>query len=382
MRILLIVDEFGISAPGLVAQKVAIGLSRVPNVELDIITTDAPKALDSGINRVIIRRKKRNARLDKLSFYLLGCDFFSSLWAKRTVRVIKSQYDCVLSVVSMFHYSSLLLGELLEKKGLSHSVFLAYFVDAVPAPRQYLQDSLLRFRLGRFIRSHSGFLSAIFSTCEEMAAYQKAFLEDSIIVEELFNPTVFSSLYTYSFDSASDPVFLYTGGIYKPRNPIYLLKAFKRILLEYPSAKLIFVGTTINLEQMGIFPTQGSIQVLPYQSDLSSLYSRSWALIDIGSDVEEDIYLSSKITGYISINRPIICETSKQSPAMRVFARLESVYLCVHSSNELYTAMKSVIVRKNDYDYKERDSIIEKMSDNHAANVILRAYNRFNTRIV
>lgn len=44
-----------------------------------------------------------------------------------------------------------------------------------------------------------------------------------------------------------------------------------------------------------------------------------WFTIDIYADIENDVFLSSKMSSYLLCDRPIICETGVNSPSRHVF---------------------------------------------------------------
>ena len=104
---------------------------------------------------------------------------------------------------------------------------------------------------------------------------------------------------------------------------------------------------------------RSAIEIHPFTRDLDPFYKNATALIDIDADLENDVFLSSKIVNYLNINRIIISETGLNSPSRHLFKEISSIIHCDHNSDELYEAMiKSNLIRSN-ISYEDRLAAIE-----------------------
>lgn len=376
MKILIITEEFGKSANGLVAENIAKGL--VKDAEVDVITDQYSPLGDVDCN-VFVRRKYNKSRIQFLSVKYLGLDILSHWWPLSMPPQICRKYDLILSIVSMGHYASMRIGR--DFKTKYGGRFFAYFVDAVPAPVPFRNDLLYIDKVGTYIRKYCDNVEVIFSATQEMSDYQKSIIENpEILFSELYNPSKTNELVSFR-EKSNDIVFTYTGNIYPPRNPKYILEAFSKLLETYPNAKLQIIGNrmkyyfdsfTEKLPQ----DVQKQILKLPFQPNLQDIFQNSTALIDLGCEVENDVYMSNKINGYFSYCRPIICETSAKSPAARIFKDMKSVLLCNHNADDIYKAMIQVVTSMEDVDYTERYRILNDMSISGVSRKIISFYEK------
>ena len=106
--------------------------------------------------------------------------------------------------------------------------------------------------------------------------------------------------------------------------------------------------------------TRKQIEIHPFSQDLDVYYKEATALIDIDAIIENDVFLSSKITNYIMVNRIIISETGMNSPSLQLIKNIKSVIQCDHNANELFKAMLYAIDSQNSMQYDDRKIIAEK----------------------
>lgn len=376
MKVLFISEYFGTTAPGIVAEKIALGLSE--HAEVDIITSDYCPRFSGKCQLLKSVPMFRSYRLEQLSWRLLKTNIFAKLWVLIVGKQRSSNYDLIFSVVSMGHFCALEVGERVKRK--VQCPYFSYFVDAIPAPEEYVtgQNHSLSAQMFDYAVAHSSNVNVIFSTCKEMSDYQKnrfeGHLSHKVVFDELLNPSDFSELH-FLENKVIPGRFVYAGGLYGLRTPKYMLSAFERIVMEYPFAKLVFVGTKLDDDtyQKLSASLKEHIEILPYTDKLETIYASAECLIDVATDVKKDVYMSSKLTSYCAYNRPIICESSTNSPARRVFADLNTVFHCEHKSEEIYKAMKTVI-ETDQFDYSERKEILQSMTIESSTKSILYYY--------
>ena len=73
--------------------------------------------------------------------------------------------------------------------------------------------------------------------------------------------------------------------------------------------------------------------------------------------MENDIFLSSKMSSYLMINRIIITETGLNSPSRHLFKGISSIIQCEHNADQLYNAMRSAIEMKETITFDDRKAI-------------------------
>lgn len=376
MKILIITEEFGKSANGLVAENIAKGLAEYADVDIYTVEYNPIEVVKGN---VYIRNAVNNLRIQTNSIKYLGFDLLSHCLPIAIPKQLKRKYDLIFSVVATGHYSTLRLGRKLKKK--FGGKFFAYFVDAIPAPEPFIKDKLYVKKLSKYINGYCDNIDVIFSATEEMSEYQSSIIySKNIIFAELYNPSKTNNLVEFTTKS-KEIIFTYTGNIYTPRTPKYLLEAFSKFLSLYPNAILNIIGNRIKfyfdsfLKQLPE-DVQKQVHSLPFQSNLNKIFENSTALIDLGCEVENDVYMSNKINGYFSYCRPIICETSAKSPAARIFKDMKSVLLCDHNADDIYKAMIQVVTSMEDIDYSERYCILNDMSISGVSRKIISFYEK------
>lgn len=371
MKILVISKNVGRITPGIVTEKLIKGLSEIH--ELDILTIDYdPSTNLNKINKVIKYKYREMARpLSKLFISIFSVDPLDVFYAKKVIAQCDNKYDMILSFISSNHYPSLMMGNKLAKKiGVKH---FAHFLDAIPAPGGWLKNDPFYKGLQRFISKNLSQIDGLFSTNQKMLDYQLTTFKPkkNIITEVIHNPGS-GKLEYYGYHKNEKNIFLYTGGLYGPRKPQYVLGAFKKILKEYPDSTLEFVGSKLPIDCLSIFSSdeRGKIMIHPFTKDLTEYYQRATALIDIDSDLPGDVFLSSKIINYLTINRIIISETGDNSPSRELFKEIPSILQCGHNIDELADAMKKAIEQKGKIDFGDRTNVISLFNLDSVINIL------------
>ena len=66
-------------------------------------------------------------------------------------------------------------------------------------------------------------------------------------------------------------------------------------------------------------------------------------LVDIGADIPDDVFLSSKIISYLPIDRPILALTGANSPARGIMKGCHSIVHCSNQEEDVFQAMQDCI---------------------------------------
>ncbi len=364
MNILIITPNIGRTAPGIVFERLAYGLSI--NNNIDIIVSDYDPSLNlNNIKNILVSRKINiNYHIRKLIISLFGFDITGLLESLFILENFKKQkykkYDIVLSFLSFNCYVGLIAGKKIAK--ILQCKHVVYSVDAIPVPQGWPISKRYKKGILKLIKKQLYNIDGFYSANEQMLSYQLSLFKTrkNIYTGVIFNPSL--NILTELGEVNNDHnIFLYTGVIYGARKSSYIFKAFKKLLQHYPDSQLVFVGTKVLANDLNIFSDQEREKILfhPYSSELISFYSEATALLDIDADIPNDVFLSSKIVNYITINRIIISETGKNSPSRHIFKNIPSIIQCDHKVDEIFSAMKFAIEEKNNIDYSDRKEVLD-----------------------
>jgi glycosyltransferase involved in cell wall biosynthesis len=373
MKILILTMNVGRTAPGKVFERLILGLSKYHEVE--VVTGDFDPDIswvDSTVRFYQISNIKIHPRIEKLFISYLSFNPFDFYWTHQVVNHIKTResnnYDIVFSFVSFGHYAGLVAGLKLSK--ICKCKHIAYIVDAIPAPIEWLNSNFYYNGLKKMMCRYMSQLDAVFSSNKQMLDYQTAMLDNnSITTGVIYNPGM--ELFTeYPVTNCDDNVFVFTGGIYGPRKPDFVINAFVKLLAIHPNSKLIFVGTPQSEKALSLpiaridYRDRSKIEIHPFTKDLTQYYTMATALIDIDSYLDNDIFVSSKMTNYINVNRIIISETGVNSPSRQIFKGIDSILQCGHDSDEIFQAMLKVVQLQNKISYGDRLKVQKSFSLN------------------
>lgn len=394
MNILILTMNIGGNAPGIVNKRLISELSHYHKI--DVVTSSDTANVDfSKVNSVcvipyislpeklvvflsnlkIVYKQYYVDIRPKIMKFLVGVlgfnpiDYWWLFKIKRRIKETNGRYDLVFSLCSAHHYASIVAGRKLSS--ILGAKWAVYSVDAIPSPFEWESNVFYRRGCKRMVRRYLSETDAFFSANTQMLNYQVSILSPrkDCLLGVIYNPSPNTPI---NLPVAKSLIFLYTGNIYGVRKVKYLLMAFKRLLSKYPEAKLYFVGSIISDSEF-LFLTEKereSIMIFPRTDNLNSYYEEACCLIDIDADIENDIFLSSKVINYIQVNRPIICETGLNSPSRYLFKGIPSIIQCGHCSDELYMAMKNIIEnpvidftdRKHVIDLFKVDNVVQKIN--------------------
>lgn len=365
LKILIFAENVGGTAPGIVFGRLIKGLSYENEVTVLAANVELEKELPEVKEIILSPKSDIHPRIFTLLITIFGSSPYDWYWAVKSNFKLKKQvnneFDIVFSFLSYGHFAGLVAGHNFSiKHNIKHAV---YSVDAIPPPVGWLKYDHyyrnLRKSIGRYLKS----VSFLFSLNQQMLNYQ---LKTFIPAKKLISGVIYTpGLNTRKiFLNTGKPVtnnFVYTGGIYGLRKADYLISAFRILLETYPNSKLQFIGTQFLPEVLDSINDllNKQIEIFPYTRDLDPYYKEATALIDIDADIENDVFLSSKMPNYLMINRIIISETGLNSPSRQLFKGINSIYQCEHKPDQLCVAMKKAIEMNNAVSFNDRDSVVK-----------------------
>ena len=367
MRILIVSHHIGGNASGIVAERFAAEMAKYN--EVDLCTYDYRPC--SNIEYRNLKQLKYPLchqglyrRYKKLGMILFHTDIIDELKKKKTV-LSGRQYDIVLGIC----YGNSFFGVI---AGLFASTYYkckmaCYLLDPIPAPIGWSKDNIYRRRLQSFITKKLSRADYIASSNPQMLAYQMRLFDFPVALgsETIYTPCNYDRVRNIPYKPNGNIFsFVYTGNIYGLRSARHIVKAFGLLASEYDNVELIFIGNA-DLDDCDMepfdFSFQTRIRIIPYASDLMAYYEIAGAFIDIDAELPGDVFLSSKIVNYLTINRPIICETGQGSPSRLLFGNIPSIIQCDHNPEEIYHAMKEVFHAEQRYDFQDRMAVIRKL---------------------
>lgn len=292
-----------------------------------------------------------------------GITPISNRWSKQAATMVADDYDVVIAFTASSQLTPVIAGRIIAQK--LGSKFAIYSVDAIPAPGGWMKPKEY-FRKLKVVSRNFCAADYIASSNKHMLNFQlttfqhKPNLQTGIILTP--SPNI-----QYTLPISNETLFLYTGNLYGLRNPVHFLKAFKRLLKEYPDAQFLLVGMKKKLrgEDRRILTSEERkhIHIADHTNDLEPLFKRAKVLVDIDADREEDPFLSSKIVTYLKVNRMIICETGNNTPSRELFRGYKTIIQCDHNEDSLYQGMvRALKMAQSEQDYTERQPLIEQFS--------------------
>ena len=110
---------------------------------------------------------------------------------------------------------------------------------------------------------------------------------------------------------------------------------------------MIFINLQIYLNRFDIFANYiikrgNDICVYTEISPIDDFQDAD-VLVDIGADIPDDVFLSSKIISYLPIDRPILALTGANSPARGIMKGCHSIVHCSNQEEDVFQAMQDCI---------------------------------------
>lgn len=371
MKVLIFADNLGNNAPGFVFHNLVRGLSQ--KIEFDVVTATPGMGVDIKGQQFFVKPIRRwPSKIIKSIFILFGVHITQYLWAKRSQKYIREKdYDVVISLMSYSFYASLMAANMYCS--VHNAKHICYCVDAVPAPSPWEKDGIFKKAIKRFVQSNFKRVNLLAMTNKEMLAYELSIIAskhiDGMVVP---NPPLYSHLISLE-DEVDMPSFVYAGKIYGLREPDALVSGFDLFLEKYPTSKLYIVGSNMNkddFQKMGCANIDNYVFV-DYTRDLIPIFNKCVGLIDINANIDNDVFLSSKILSYLPYNRLIISESGANSPVRSMFASSSTILHIKHNPNEYFNAFEYCYKNYTSIDFSEREEYLARFNMDAVADLLI-----------
>lgn len=374
MKVVVIADNLGNNAPGVVFRNILSGISG--KIEIDIVTSTMDYQIPfnhRGLVKYVPQKRIPSWRIRTWLFDIFGFYHTQRNWARGIQDILDSgAYDVVISLMSHTFYASLMAADLyVAKRDVKH---ICYCVDAVPPPPPWEKRGMYSYAMKRCIKRYMQRVDVLCMTNQEMLAHELGIIGNPKIKSVVLpNPPKETSFQVLPFDDIT-PSFAYAGKMYGPRNPDALLNGFRLFMKKYPLAKFFFVGSG----KLDIYIKKhysdllGNIEFISYSADLSHIFSKCVALIDVNANIDNDIFLSSKVIGYLPYNRLIISESGNGSPVRSLFKNSKTVIHVHHNPEDYLDAMEFCLNNTMTINYSEREEYLKHMDVNAVTETLVK----------
>ena len=339
-RFLVIAPELDGNAPAFVLRNVMLALAR--HADLDIFTSrwgDLP--LPEGV-RTFYTGHMRGYKWERVDRYWrwFHCNPEDLNWYFRVRHRVRRQihgihYDAVLTLSSATTMPTIMVGGYFARQ--LKCKWLIYSVDGIPSPVEWMEG---------FFRSHDRIARYVDRICRGAQVF---YLSNYWMAE--YEKKVCPSftgkwdwLYTcprkwedYPKVGHEGLVLLYTGALYGKRSVSGLKDALASLAAKGKNIKMIFVGDVAEsfAQELQPLTEKGIVEIHPFQDNIDDYYTRADILLDIGADLDYDIFLSSKIISYLPVSRPILGISGVPSPARDVMKECPGMVHCRNIGEEI-----------------------------------------------
>lgn len=252
------------------------------------------------------------------------------------------------------------IGQKLKK--YSNIPFIIHSMDPLPTQAHWGGNLVLGNAIAKLVRKIYREALGFSATNEKMLEYQRKIVGLPMEGITVFNPI--ESSFRNDLSILVEPSFLFLGAIYGARNPSGIIDAFLQLQADIPIAKLTFVGQFRDIDRFDIANNPG-VSVKGFVKDVDPEIKASGILLDIDANHRDDVFLSSKFTGYLKYPRIILCITTGNSASSALVKRfnLNSVVVTNHESENVLKAMETAFSLARQYSSeaieKDRRGILE-----------------------
>ena len=343
-KYLVIVLDLDNNAAGIVFWRLLKAMSEYVDCEL-VSPSEVPNHVSGIVVNKYYKYRGLPCRIEQQLYKWQGFYIADKIWAITTYHKLKNIiqkqfYDGILSFVYGGNYAALELGSKLSS--LLNIPWIIYSVDAIPIPVEWTADLKLRNRLYHYLNEKILKADAFFSSNPSMMRYEK----NTFCAFKGFWGVVLTTckeeiLHNKQSKLHSIITFLYAGYLYGPRKAESLIKGFEKFYNSNPKSKMVFVGDPNKSHFIGFehLIEKGVIEIHPFTKEIESFYQSADVLIDINADIENDVFLSSKVINYLSYDKPIIAISQDGSPVREIMSGYRTIIHSHHNVDEIYEAL-------------------------------------------
>lgn len=376
MRILLVVFDINNSATGLVINNVLKSLI-LQNPDIAIICNKVTsKELPANICYEINGGHLDYDRFDKLLLVATRKNFKGLSWIYKGVQIAKKVVDSfnpelVLVISSAYGFHVFELGYQISRK--FNLPLAIHAVDPLPSTAGWGENQQLRKSIISIIRPYYKHAAIVSATNESMLNYQKNVIGEKYIKNSFVLPNPYIPLKNELTVPIEQKSFVYLGSVYGKRNIQQLIDAFTVFCDRHQDARLYFVGPIDPGKATVPEHVADKIVLINWTDEPETFISKCAILIDIDAGIENDVFISSKLTNYLVADRVILSISPLNSPARKLMQHLHNTVVVTADSKPLIlNALEEALNKsQNLVDFSERNEIRNYLSPGTVAKNLL-----------
>lgn len=359
-KYLILVMDLADTAAGIVFKRILASMRKY--IDFDVICPKMDDAARDSFSLIPCPFYRRIPyRIEHFIYSISGYRITEILWAdrvyKKVIKVVNSEcYDAIVSFVCASNFGSLVLGYKLSQA--SGFPWVVYSVDALPTPVAWSGSGKLHDKVLKVLKNYLPKAKALFFANPIMLQYEKELFttfDGSFGV--VLTPGSEECAIAMDYEPHNNIIFLYTGYLYGPRKVSELLKGYEKYHKKHPEDRLLFVGNNGDSFFKGYehMLASGAIERYGFTNRIAPFYNKADVLIDLNANMENDVFLSSKVCNYLSYDKPIITISQNGSPVRAMMSGIESIVHAHHDADEISVAMEraATLVGKPIGDRKE-----------------------------
>ena len=284
----------------------------------------------------------------------------------KTKSIIKKfNPDVTMVITHSEGLNLILLGDLLRKT--SGSKFYVHSTDPIPAPSYWYNNMRLHKGLVKSTKTILKNVDYLSLSNQFMLNYELKLLgefkKNTLQSFVVHNPSELISLNNFDTKSDSKVRFLYFGNIYHKRQPDLLIKVFLKLVDKYPNFILQFAGIRHPKLDKYDIPSHlvNNIELLQYTDNPSEYLTKADVLVDFDAPFKDDVYISSKVINYLTVEKPIFSLTPENSPTSKLLESCkQTIVVSNYEEDMVYDGLiKAHLLSNQNLNYDERNNIIE-----------------------
>jgi len=329
MKILIIVYSIGKSPAGKVFETYINELADYcSNIDIICAENFAIFNHDIHIHRIDDSVIVPN-RLAKLVTIILGKAIKNLSWEIKARKaggniINKLKPGIILTFASGGSEAAINAGYKLSRRfKIKHAIHMC---DPIPVPRGWETYEIYRKSLIKPIKNALRECTFLSMNTEEMIRLQQASVKFDLLNKSFVSPDPVNSTMKYFGKPDERNRLLFLGTFYSARKPDKLVLGFSKFIQEGNDAELHIIGHSgFDLKKFNL-PEDINNRIIfsSWKEDISEEYRRSRVLVDVDADIENDVFISSKLKSYLAIDRVILSVTRNSSPSYKLLSEVKT----------------------------------------------------------
>ena len=383
MNIAFFTFQIGHSAGGQVAERLVKVWGNKPDINLYIFASSSSL---KNVSNIFTSKYFRlfGDNMDKILNIIIGKDWKSILWEVafffKYHKLFKTLHIDVIYCYTNRNAKPILnIGYWFSKA--FKIPYVIHFSDPIPPPAGWQNSELYRKSLKAPIRKFLKSATLISMNNHRMIEFMQQEYKMEILGKSFVVPDCCESdKKFFPVRNADNYVFSYIGNFYTvARTPAKLIAGFAKAFEQNPSIQLKIIGNNkINLDNYHLNNAcKSNIEIIQWVADVGEYIVRSDVLVDVDADIDNDVFISSKLKTYLTCNRLILSVTAINSPSHTYLIDVkDSVILSTHDTSEIgRSILESVKKCRTNIDYSDRDKLIARFNVSNVADTIISQFN-------